>query len=75
MLVTVSYRSYSVDCASAMFLLLVSIVCCGRIGTAQTASTSSWHDPSPHHREMITVDQGIQLEVLDWGGTGRPMVG
>jgi non-heme chloroperoxidase len=23
---------------------------------------------------MITVDQGIQLEVLDWGGTGRPLV-
>src|SRR5580692_5424641 len=23
---------------------------------------------------MITVDQGVRLEVLDWGGTGRPLV-
>jgi non-heme chloroperoxidase len=63
-----------VDRASIMFLLLVPILCCSRLGTAQTASTSAWRDPSPHHSEMITVDQGIQLEVLDWGGTGRPMV-
>jgi pimeloyl-ACP methyl ester carboxylesterase len=23
---------------------------------------------------MITVDQDVQLEVLDWGGTGRPLI-
>jgi non-heme chloroperoxidase len=63
-----------VNLASAMFLLLISILCCSQLGTAQTASTNAWRDPSPHHSEMITVDQGVQLEVLDWGGTGRPMV-
>jgi non-heme chloroperoxidase len=63
-----------VDRPSAIFLLLVPIFCCNWLGTAQTAATSAWRDPSPHHSEMITVDQGIQLEVLDWGGTGRPMV-
>ena len=55
-------------------LLLVSILGCIQMGAAQTASTSAYRDPSPHHREMVTVDQGIQLEVLDWGGTGPPMV-
>jgi non-heme chloroperoxidase len=57
-----------------MFLLLVSILGCSQMGAGQTASTNAWRDPSPHHSEMITVDQGIQLEVLDWGGTGRPIV-
>jgi pimeloyl-ACP methyl ester carboxylesterase len=29
---------------------------------------STWKDPSPHETQFITVDQGVQLEVLDWGG-------
>jgi non-heme chloroperoxidase len=33
-----------------------------------------WHDPSPHRVQMVTVDAGVQSEVLDWGGTGRPVV-
>lgn len=41
MLVTDFYRSYSVDRASAMFLLLVPILFCSRLGTAQTASIAS----------------------------------
>jgi non-heme chloroperoxidase len=40
----------------------------------QNAPSADWHDPSPHHREIVTVDQGVQLEVLDWGGTGRPLI-
>lgn len=41
---------------------------------AQASPSTSWHDPSAHRREMVTVDQGVQLEVLDWGGTGRPLI-
>jgi non-heme chloroperoxidase len=63
-----------VNFASALFLLLASILSCSQMGAGQTASTSAWRDPSPHHREMITVDQGVELEVLDWGGRGRPMI-
>jgi non-heme chloroperoxidase len=33
-----------------------------------------WHDPSPHTAQLITVEQGVQLEVLDWGGSARPLV-
>ena len=29
--------------------------------------------PSPHV-QYVTVDDGVQLEVLDWGGPGRPIV-
>ena len=35
---------------------------------------SAWRDPSPHQVRMVTVDSSVKLEVLDWGGTGRPIV-
>jgi pimeloyl-ACP methyl ester carboxylesterase len=31
-------------------------------------------DPSPHSVRFITVDTNVKLEVLDWGGSGRPLV-
>ena len=34
----------------------------------------SWHDPSPHRSVFVTVEEGVRLEVLDWGGEGRPVV-
>ncbi len=31
-------------------------------------------DSSPHKVQLVTVAQGVQLEVLDWGGSGRPLI-
>jgi pimeloyl-ACP methyl ester carboxylesterase len=31
-------------------------------------------DPSPHTAQLVTVEPGVKLEVLDWGGAGRPLV-
>ena len=36
--------------------------------------TEIWPDPSPHVVRFIPVDNGVKLEVLDWGGSGRAMV-
>ena len=33
-----------------------------------------WRDPSPHAVRWVAVDGTTRLEVLDWGGSGRPMV-
>lgn len=33
-----------------------------------------WRDPSPHKIRFIKVEPNVRLEVLDWGGTGRPLV-
>ena len=33
-----------------------------------------WRDPSSHRVQFVTVDDNVRLEVLDWGGTGRPLV-
>src|ERR1700757_5286580 len=54
----------SVICLAA-FLVSVSLL------KAQSALKT---DTSPHTVQMIQVEPDIKLEVLDWGGTGRPLV-
>jgi non-heme chloroperoxidase len=46
---------------------------CSQAVSAQERPVS-WHDPSPHKIQFVTVEKGVQLEVLDWGGSGRPVV-
>jgi non-heme chloroperoxidase len=42
-----------------------------RLATAETV----WPlDASPHQIQFVTVEEGVKLEVLDWGGSGRPVV-
>jgi non-heme chloroperoxidase len=41
---------------------------------ALCAQTPEWHDPSSHRIRFVTVEDGVRLEVLDWGGSGRPLV-
>ena len=31
-------------------------------------------DSSPHKVQFVTVQEGVRLEVLDWGGRGRPLI-
>lgn len=38
------------------------------------AQEAVWRDPSPHSARFVTVDNNVQLEVLDWGGSGRALV-
>ena len=42
--------------------------------STQATAWSLPTDPSSHTVEFITVEPGVKLEVLDWGGTGRPLV-
>jgi non-heme chloroperoxidase len=39
-----------------------------------TKSTAWATDPSKNTVQFVTVEPGVKLEVLDWGGTGRPLV-
>ena len=39
-----------------------------------TTETAWPTDTSPHSVSFVTVDREVKLEVLDWGGTGRPVV-
>ncbi len=36
---------------------------------------SAWLEaPVPYHVQFIEVEAGVKLEVVDWGGSGRPLV-
>src|SRR5271170_6843019 len=48
------------------FLLSASL-CFSAHAAAQTDSSSD-------KVQLVTVEQGVQLEVLDWGGSGRPLI-
>lgn len=39
-----------------------------------TKETAWQVDPTSHSVQFITVDNNVKLEVLDWGGSGRPLV-
>jgi len=42
--------------------------------SSPAAQQNEWRDPSPHKTTLVTVDDGVQLEVLDWGGSGPALV-
>jgi non-heme chloroperoxidase len=48
------------------FLLIASLVISLKV-PAQT-------DSSPHKVQFVTIEEGVQFEVLDWGGLGRPLI-
>lgn len=43
-------------------------------GSRASQSHAAWRDPSPHQVRWVTVDSSVKLEVLDWGGSGPPLV-
>lgn len=42
--------------------------------TPAWAQTAEWRDQSPHKVTHVEVEEGVKLEVLDWGGSGRALV-
>jgi non-heme chloroperoxidase len=49
--------------------LIVMMVC-----TCVAQPIAGQQDSSPHRVTMVAAERGVSLEVLDWGGTGRPIV-
>jgi len=39
-----------------------------------TKETAWQRDSSPHTISFVAVDKDVKLEVLDWGGSGRPLI-
>lgn len=48
-------------------LLALSLTLCAQ-------NPDAWCDPSPHRAQFVPVEPNVQLEVLDWGGSGRPLI-
>jgi non-heme chloroperoxidase len=53
----------------AIFTLLVALAI-----PLQSQQPSAWKDLSSHVSRFVPVGQDVRLEVLDWGGVGRPLV-
>lgn len=45
-----------------------------RVVPLHSRQPAGWKDPSSHVTRFITVSENVRLEVLDWGGSGRPLV-
>jgi pimeloyl-ACP methyl ester carboxylesterase len=57
------------------YIHLVSMIFVSSLAASVYAQAAGdWVDPSPHKVSFVLVDTDVRLEVLDWGGTGRPLV-
>lgn len=52
----------------------LSVLAVSLLANPASTHNSAWHDPSHHRLQFVTVEDGVRLEVLDWGGSGRPVV-
>jgi non-heme chloroperoxidase len=52
------------------------LILCVLLAAAAPASPQpiEWKDPSPHTVKFVPVDNDVQLEVLDWGGSGPAII-
>jgi len=62
----VRQSSIGAPAESRLARLLILSLAVSATGRAQ--ESSPWHDPSRHKVQFVTVENGVQLEVLDWGG-------
>jgi len=60
----------------SLLLTCVAVTTCAgqSVANRQSPVPASWHDPSPHTVRFVEVEDNVRLEVLDWGGSGRPLV-
>jgi hypothetical protein len=53
-------------------VVLTGLTSQAALGCAQTPISPP--EPQTPHVQFVTVDEGVQLEVLHWGGSGRALV-
>ena len=66
-LVTSVVKEITVSKASRLRLFLAASFLCD-------LNLSAQQDMSSHKVQLVTVEEGVRLEVLDWGGSGRPLI-
>jgi pimeloyl-ACP methyl ester carboxylesterase len=54
--------------------LAASVLFVMAAASSTSAQQNEWRDPSTHKSSLVTVEAGVQLEVLDWGGSGRALL-
>jgi len=61
-------RAHQFSRRAAVALLLALVV------PLHSQEPADSKDPSSHVTRFVTVSENVRLEVLDWGGSGRPLV-
>lgn len=59
---------------TALLVLSVVLILACKPADKPTQPTGAWADLSPHRVQFVEVEPGVSLEVLDWGGSGPPLV-
>jgi non-heme chloroperoxidase len=54
--------------------VLLVLACLIVVPAVAAVQQAEWKDLSPHKASLVTVEDGVQLEVLDWGGSGPAVV-
>src|ERR1051325_2998264 len=62
------------DIRSAQTFALSCALLALPLGSARPQQRSQRTDSSSHTARFVSVGDGVRLEVLDWGGSGRPLV-
>jgi pimeloyl-ACP methyl ester carboxylesterase len=62
-----SLRSHEVKSTMLKFLALI-------VFSASVLRAQDRPDSSSHSVQFVTVEPGVRLEILDWGGSGRPLI-
>lgn len=44
------------------------------VAVPSASQSPEWRDESPHKTTLVTVEDDVRLEGLDWGGLGRPLL-
>ncbi|MGQ0736239.1 MAG: alpha/beta fold hydrolase [Acidobacteriota bacterium] len=57
-----------------LFVVGLAVLGASAVAVGPGSQSSAWRDPSAHQVRWVTVDSSVQLEVLDWGGSGPPVV-
>jgi hypothetical protein len=57
----------TVGLAASVFFVMAA-------ASSTSAQQNEWRDPSPHKSSLVSVDAGVELGVLDWGGSGRALL-
>jgi len=67
-------RGVTASVTLALAGVAVVIMCLFVVPAYAFPQQIEWKDPSSHTTKFVTVDNDVQLEVLDWGGSGPPII-
>ena len=70
-----SFADWSRSMINRLQLPLTALLLMASSRATSTQQSVEWKDRSPHKVTLVSVEDSVQLEVLDWRGSGRSQDG